>query len=136
MNDEQRKIIVNFRATPTEKKMLQEKAEQARMSLSAYVMALAENKKITVAEKIPELVYEIAKIGTNVNQIAHVANSQKFVNPAQLENVLSMLEITKNNTQKILSELYNENEHSLSGIERKIENLKKEIKELSSKIEK
>lgn len=119
--DEQRKIIINFRVTPSEKKNLQEKAEQAHMSLSSYLVALSENKKIVVAENIPELVYEISKIGTNINQIAHIGNSQRYVDKQQLACILKLMDSVKSDMQKILSEIHNENEHTFSGMERKID---------------
>ena len=50
------------------------------MTVSQYVMALDDEKKIYVVDCVPELVLEISRIGVNINQITHVGNSQKFVN--------------------------------------------------------
>lgn len=127
---------LEIRLTPTEKKEIIKKAEQAHMTVSSYILSLSENKKIVVAEKIPQLLLEITRIGVNINQIAHIGNSQKFVYREQLDEVINLLEYVKSDMQKILSEIYNQDEHTLKGLERKIENLRKEIKELSSKIEK
>ena len=77
--DNGKKVLINFRISLEEKKKLQAKAKQAHMSISSYIIALSENKKITVAENIPELLLEITRIGTNINQIAHIGNSQKYV---------------------------------------------------------
>lgn len=105
------------------------------MSVSNYVVYASENKKIIVSENIPRLLLEITRIGTNINQIAHIGNSQKYVNKQQLDEVLNLLQDIESIMQKILSEIFNEDEHTFRSLERKIENLRKEVKILSSKIE-
>lgn len=116
--DNGKKVLINFRISLEEKKKLQAKAKQAHMSISSYIIALSENKKITVAENIPELLLEITRIGTNINQIAHIGNSQKYVNKQQLDEVLNLLEDIESIMQKyslrylmkmnILLEVWNE----------------------------
>lgn len=93
------------------------------MSISSYIIHLSENKKIIVSENIPRLLVEVTRIGTNINQIAHIGNSQKYVNKQQLDEVASLLEDVKSIMQKILSELYNEDEHTFRSLERKIDKL-------------
>ena len=131
--DEQRKIIINFRVTKAEKKQLQEKAEQARMSLTDYILSLSENKKITVAENIPQLLLEITRIGTNINQIAHIGNSQRFVYREQLEEVIRLMNDVKSDMQKILSEIYKYDEHTFQSLEKKIDLLIGRIDRLEDK---
>ena len=121
--DNGKKVLINFRISLEEKKKLQAKAKQAHMSISSYIIALSENKKITVAENIPELLLEITRIGTNINQIAHIGNSQKYVNKQQLDEVLNLLEDIESIMQKILSEIFNEDEHTFRSLERKIDML-------------
>ena len=121
--EELRNSRIEVRVTQTEKKNLQERAKLAHMSLSSYIIALSENKKITVAENIPQLLLEITRIGTNINQIAHIGNSQKYVNKQQLDEISNLLDDVKSIMQKILSELYNEDEHTFKSLERKIDML-------------
>lgn len=123
MSEEKKNCQLNFRLTPSELKELQKKAEQAHMSISSYIIHLSENKKIIVSENIPRLLVEVTRIGTNINQIAHIGNSQKYVNKQQLDEVASLLEDVKSIMQKILSELYNEDEHTFRSLERKIDKL-------------
>lgn len=123
MSEEKKSCRVFLRVTPSELKELQKKAEIAHMSISGYIMALSENKKITVVENIPELLLEITRIGTNINQIAHIGNSQKYVNKQQLDEIANLLEDVKSIMQKILSEIYNEDEHTFRSLERKIDML-------------
>lgn len=127
--EELRNSRIEVRVTKTEKKKLQKKAELAHMSLSSYIIALSEDKKITVAENIPQLLLEITRIGTNINQIAHIGNSQKYVNKQQLDEVLKLMDDVKSIMQKILSELYNEDEHTFKSLERKIDMLIEKVYE-------
>lgn len=127
MSEEKKSCRVYLRVTPSELRELQKKAEISHMSVSGYIMTLSENKKITVAENIPELLLEITRIGTNINQIAHIGNSQKYVSKQQLDEVLNLLEDVKSIMQKILSELYNEDEHTFRSLERKIDMLLEKV---------
>lgn len=87
-------IQVALRLTPLEKEKLSAKAAEARMNMSQYLLALSEQKKIIVADELPELCRQIIKIGTNVNQIAAVANTHKSVSEKQLDIVnLNLIEI-------------------------------------------
>lgn len=78
---------VALRLTPAEKEKLSVQAAEARMSMSQYLLALSEQKKIIIADGLPELCRQIIKIGTNVNQIALVANTHKTVSEKQLQTV-------------------------------------------------
>lgn len=80
-------LQVALRLTPSEKEKLQTQAAAARMNMSQYLLALSEQKKIIVADGLPELCRQIIAIGTNVNQIARVANQTKTVSGKQLDLV-------------------------------------------------
>ena len=125
MNKENKTGQLLIRVTSTEKKNIQEKALAAHMSVSSYMIKLSEDKKIIVAEKIPQLLYEISKIGTNINQVAKIANTQKFVNNRLLENITEGM----NELQKILSEVYNDDEHTIRNLEKRIDKLIERIDE-------
>lgn len=127
MSEEKKNCQLHFRLTSSELKKLQKNAEIAHMSVSSYIVYLSENKKITVAENIPELLLEITRIGTNINQIAHIGNSQKYVNKQQLDEVLNLLEDIESIMQKILSEIFNEDEHTFRSLERKIDMLLEKV---------
>lgn len=122
-----------IRLTPSEKEEIIKKAEQARMTISGYILSLSENKKIMVAENIPQLLLEITRIGTNINQIAHIGNSQRFVYREQLEEVIRLMNDVKSDMQKILSEIYNHDEHTFQSLEKKIDLLIGRIDRLEDK---
>ena len=57
-------VQVALRLTPSEKENLSTQAAKARMSMSQYLLALSEQKKIIVAEGLPELCVQLIKIQT------------------------------------------------------------------------
>lgn len=128
MNKENKTGQLLIRVRSTEKKNIQEKALAAHMSVSSYMIKLSEDKKIIVAEKIPQLLYEISKIGTNINQVAKIANTQKFVNNRLLENITEGMNELEKLLQKILSEVYND-EHTIRSLEKRIDKLIERIDE-------
>jgi GTPase involved in cell partitioning and DNA repair len=129
VNKENKTGQLLIRVTSTEKKNIQEKALAAHMSVSSYMIKLSEDKKIIVAEKIPQLLYEISKIGTNINQVAKIANTQKFVNNRLLENITEGMNELEKLLQKILSEVYNDDEHAIRSLEKRIDKLIERIDE-------
>ncbi|MDO5558359.1 MAG: plasmid mobilization relaxosome protein MobC [Oscillospiraceae bacterium] len=87
-----------IRLTPLEKEKLLNKATQARMNMAQYILALSEQKKIIVIKELPMLIKQIIKIGTNVNQIAMVANTNKSVSIKQIE----LINVQLTNIQELL----------------------------------
>ena len=98
---------VTLRLTPSEKEKLSSQAAKARLSMSQYLLALSEQKKIIVAEGIPELCTQLIKIGTNVNQIAMVANTYKTVSEKQIKIVNDNLIEVQNLLGKLLDTIKN-----------------------------
>lgn len=69
MNDDRYTARLKLRMTAEDKKRIQDKAAAAGMTMSEYVRALVDRKKIVVAPELPELLRQIIRVGTNVNQI-------------------------------------------------------------------
>ncbi len=69
-----------IRVSPTEKKKIEEKAKQVNRTVAGYLLSLSESRRIIDTTKMASLIVEIRKIGVNINQIAAVANTQKYVN--------------------------------------------------------
>ena len=109
-----------LRLTPAEKEKLTEKATAARMSASDYVAELIDKKKVINEKTIFSLIYEIRKIGVNINQIAYIGNSQRYVPNELLKQVHQDMNEVNALVQKILSEIYDPNEHTISSLEEKI----------------
>lgn len=124
-NIKSQNIII--RVSPEEKKNIESKAKQSKMTVSQYLLKVSENKKIIVAENIPELIFEITKIGVNVNQIAHVANSQKYVNTRQIYEVKNLLREVQNNMEKIIDIISGEKDYGLQNLEDKMSALEERL---------
>ena len=122
-DDTDKKIIVNFRLTPEEKKKLMAKAEEAHMSLSGYIIALSRSKRVVLKDDIAKLTVEISRIGNNINQIAHIGNSQKFLYKAQLNDIVKHLQEVEDLQRKILMAMFSDEEHTIITIEKKIDRL-------------
>ena len=72
-----RQIIKNFRIDPSENRMLKEKAKESNSSEADFLRNCILNRNIdyVLRKEILDILYELRKIGTNINQIAHIANS-------------------------------------------------------------
>ena len=103
---------IEIRVTPDEKEKLRGDAEKSRMNMSNYILRLSEQKKIYAVDGIPELIKQTIRIGTNVNQIVMVANTNKSVSEKQIETVnfnltkiqkllADMIEVIKNSDDEV-----------------------------------
>lgn len=130
MSEQTRSCQINIRVTPSEKESLCNKAKLARMTVSQYLLSLADEKKIYVVDCVPELLVEITRIGVNINQIARVGNSQKFVNKEQLDIIQNHLEDIQRMMYQIVRELYKDNNElqDLKALNKTVSNLVAELK--------
>lgn len=103
--------------------MLVQKSSEARMTFSDYISALIENKKIVAVEKIPDLFLEITRIGVNINQIAHVANSQKYVNTQQIYEIKNLLREVDKHMIEIIKALDNYDEDDVRTLDKKMQTM-------------
>lgn len=67
--------VIGIRVTKQEKERLIKKSQKAEMSLSEYIIEQGLEKDIVVVEDVKSLVHELRKIGNNINQLTHLANS-------------------------------------------------------------
>lgn len=91
MNDERYTERLKLRMTAEDKKMIQDKAAAADMTVSEYLRALIDRKKIVVAPELPELLRQIIRVGTNVNQILLVNETYGTASREVTEEVKSNL---------------------------------------------
>lgn len=121
-----------IRVSPTEKKKIEEKAKAANKSVARYLTDLSENRKIVDTSKLPPLILEIRRIGVNINQIAAVANTQKYINKELLAKVDNNQKEVISLLQQILAEVYNADEHNFKSLEIKIDRLTEKIERLEN----
>ncbi len=89
--------IPKIRATFSELARIQGKAEEAGLSLSAYVRRSALECVIVVRDSVIDktLIYQLTRIGNNLNQLTKQANIKERLSVSQidlLERVLLKLE--------------------------------------------
>ena len=125
---------VEVRMTPEEKENLKRKAAEAHMTVSKYILHLSQTKRIILKDDIAELTVEISRIGNNINQIAHVGNTQKFVYKAQLNDVMKHLQEIEELQRKILIAMFSDEEHTLITLEKKTERLTKSVDSIGGRI--
>lgn len=121
-----------IRVSPTEKKKIEEKAKQVNRTVAGYLLSLSESRRIIDTTKMASLIVEIRKIGVNINQIAAVANTQKFVNREMLSKVHQDKKEIIELLQKILDEVYDTEEHTIESLEEKIDRLSEKIERLEN----
>ena len=136
MSEEIRDKKITIRVSQREKENIEKKAEQAKMSMSKYLLAAAENKKIRVTENIPHLYLEITRIGVNINQIAHVANSQKYINTQQIHEVKNLLREVEKDMKKVVDSLKDEEETSYENLEKIVLTMEKRMSAMERRMSK
>ena len=88
MSREPRNTIVKFRMTEQEKALLQLQAKRYQMNMSDYIRRVSARPPDVTKEEfdtsIQRTIYEIHRIGVNVNQIAKKYNESNYVQPSEL----------------------------------------------------
>jgi uncharacterized protein (DUF1778 family) len=74
----EKKVTLTLKLSESDKKFLQKQAELVNMNMNEYVMRVVHSRPVFQISKetLNNLLSEMHKIGSNVNQIAHVVNSQ------------------------------------------------------------
>ena len=67
--------VITIRVTKQEKERLIKKSQKAEMTLSEYLIEQGLERDIVIIEDVKNLVYELRKIGNNINQLTYLADS-------------------------------------------------------------
>jgi len=108
----ERKISRHFVCSEEESRAIEERAKAEKMTVSAYLRdaALHRNEPKLPGEAM-ELLREIAqnelRIGTNINQIARLANTEGRAGKEEYRNIAEQLERIHQDRYKILTLLVN-----------------------------
>lgn len=78
---------MTFRLTEEEYKKIKEKVEESGISQQQFLLKTALEKEVIHIKEFQELIFQIKKIGTNVNQIARHANETGVVSDTELTEV-------------------------------------------------
>ena len=79
--------VLHIRLTPDDKQLIKQYASMMNVSMAKFIEILLHRRRVIICENFPELIYHLAKIGTNINQIAHTANATQNVSQEQIESV-------------------------------------------------
>ena len=121
---------LQLRLSPEEKEAIRQKAAQVHMSSADYLVALSENKMIIDPKQLAKLLIEFRRVGININQIAAVANAQKFVSKELLLKVTDDQKKLTDIMMKILNEVYDAEKHDIRTLENKFDKLTKAVEGL------
>ena len=84
MSNKDERLI--FRVSPHEKTLVVNKARRAKLSVSDFCRKAVLKKEIKHIEGLTEHLYELNKIGSNINQIAIAANQGRDVAPTMAQS--------------------------------------------------
>ncbi len=103
--------------------------------MSGYIISLSRSKRVVLKDEIGKLTVEISRIGNNINQIARVGNSQKYVYKAQLKYISEQLSQVEELLKKILYAMFSDEEHTIINLEKKIDRLAEITDSLTERID-
>lgn len=69
-----RNKTIPFRVTEKELEIIDQKAAKAKLSRTDFLIAAALGKEITLMEDLKPILYELRRIGNNINQLTKLAN--------------------------------------------------------------
>lgn len=100
---------IHIRCSTEEKKKIIENAEKANKKLSDYIISAATEDKVIIYDMEPviRMNTEINKIGTNINQIAHMVNIYDSVKVSELKIVKAHLEELQREYAQFLKKVVN-----------------------------
>lgn len=127
-----KKEQIHFRVTSEEKELITKSARSADMNISEYILCLVKKKRVVNIRGFPDLLYQIAKIGININQITAAINTKHSATIEEILNVQKLLNLVNERLNLILKQIDENTELSLSSSEKEID---QRLKKLESDFE-
>ena len=91
---------MTFRLTEEEYKIIKDKVSEAGTSLQQFLLKTALEKEIIHIKEFQELIFQIKKIGININQITKHCNETGIVSDADI----SIIKESLNKTWQLLNQ--------------------------------
>lgn len=123
---------IYLRVTSEEKELITKSARSADMNISEYILCLVKKKRVVNIRGFPDLLYQIAKIGININQITASINTKHSATIEELLKVQKLLNLVNEKLNLILKQIDENTELSLSSSEKEID---RRLKKLESDFE-
>lgn len=88
------KIKMSVRLTEKEYAYLKKQAGLCGLKMEPFIRKLIMNKEIRPRppDEYYQLIREINAIGNNINQIAHMANSQRYISNEKINSAVKMVD--------------------------------------------
>lgn len=91
MSKSQKTERLYIRLTSDEKEKIVFNSKLMGISITEYICLCVRRRRIVVCEDFPKLIYHLSKIGNNINQIAAVANTNKYISQDNIDEVKSLM---------------------------------------------
>ena len=90
----ERNSAILIRLTSKEKAHLKKQSELAGLKMEPFIRKLIMGTEITPRppDEYRKILYQLSAIGNSVNQIAHIANAQKFVSSVKINEAVSLVD--------------------------------------------
>lgn len=118
---------IYLRVTSEEKELITKSARSADMNISEYILCLVKKKRVVNIRGFPDLLYQIAKIGININQITAAINTKHSATIEELLKVQKLLNLVNEKLNLILKQIDENTELSLSSSEKEIDQRLKKL---------
>lgn len=82
---------IELRVSKNEKKLISKKSSELNISNSAYILQCVRQNRIVTLNGVKDVVLQLYKIGTNVNQIATKANSINYISKDEIKKTQDLL---------------------------------------------
>lgn len=89
---EHRTRKMTFRLTEDEYNTIKDKVSEAGISQQKFLLQTALEKEIIHIKEYQDLIFQIKKIGTNINQITRHCNEAKYISDSEVAEVKRGLE--------------------------------------------
>lgn len=98
---------ISIRCTEEESEKIKSCAAKANMNLTQYIIESATKEKIVIYDMSPvlQMNLEINKIGNNINQIAHKANTYDLVQKGDIDCIKKQLRDLEEEYRKFLKKM-------------------------------
>ena len=90
----ERNSAILIRLTSKEKAHLKKQSELAGLKMEPFIRKQIMGTEITPRppDEYRKILYQLSAIGNSVNQIAHIANAQKFVSSVKINEAVSLVD--------------------------------------------
>lgn len=90
----ERNSAILIRLTSKEKAHLKKQSELAGLKMEPFIRKLIMGTEISPRppDEYRQILYQLSAIGNSINQIAHIANAQKFVSSAKINEAVSLVD--------------------------------------------